>query len=207
MTRAAFIEWAVAMDTLKGFEQSGDHYVVAEVPEGVLVAVIDGVGHGSEACVVAETAIDVLKTSPQSDLRQLVMKCHDALRITRGVVMSLAWFYAFKPRMCWLGVGNVEGVLLRSVQMPSREPKFIRRHLMTWSGLVGARLPALQAVETDVLPGDMLVFATDGIDSEFSHALETVGEPQAIVDRILAKHGRRDDDALVLAARYLERPT
>jgi hypothetical protein len=52
-------------------------------------------------------------------------------------------------------------------------------------------------------PGDTLVMATDGVRSGFAADLPLHGSPQALADEILARDGKRTDDALVLVARYL----
>ena len=54
-----------------------------------------------------------------------------------------------------------------------------------------------------VAPGDILIFATDGIRSDFSEGLTGSEVPQRTADRILAQYGKHTDDALVLVARYV----
>jgi hypothetical protein len=55
----------------------------------------------------------------------------------------------------------------------------------------------------DLLAGDVMVLATDGIDSGFAQAIAAGGTAQEIADRILAEHGKEGDDALVVVVRYL----
>ena len=58
---------------------------------------------------------------------------------------------------------------------------------------------------TDLEDGDVMVLATDGIDSGFARAIGEGGSAQEIADRILAAHGKPSDDALVVVVRYLPR--
>jgi len=51
--------------------------------------------------------------------------------------------------------------------------------------------------------GDTLIFATDGVRSDFLDAPLRQLEPQALADHILAHWGTQTDDALVLVVRYL----
>jgi hypothetical protein len=51
--------------------------------------------------------------------------------------------------------------------------------------------------------GDTIVFATDGLSRDFADGLDLAGPAQRVADRLLAEHGRADDDALVLVARML----
>jgi len=121
------------------------------------------------------------------------------LRSTRGVVISLAAFNAVDETMTWVGVGNVEGVLLRAD--PTVDPG--NESLLLRSGVVGSRLPLLHASIVPVMRGDTLIFATDGIRSEFAQRLALGDGPQQLADRILAQYAKGTDDALVLVARYV----
>jgi hypothetical protein len=53
------------------------------------------------------------------------------------------------------------------------------------------------------MPGDVLVLATDGVETIFGDSLDISGSTQAITKRILDAYGRPSDDALVVAVRYL----
>jgi negative regulator of sigma-B (phosphoserine phosphatase) len=52
-----------------------------------------------------------------------------------------------------------------------------------------------------VTPGDVLVLATDGIDSKFIDAIRYDEAPQTQAERLLAAYRSPTDDALVLVAR------
>jgi negative regulator of sigma-B (phosphoserine phosphatase) len=197
------IEWGVATLTFPGQTDSGDRYVVKRVPGGVLVAAVDGLGHGADAAVAADTAVTVLETSSDDSLLALLGQCHDKLRATRGVVLSLASFSGRDNTLVWLGVGNVEGRLRRA------DPRGGLRDesLLLRGGVVGGQLSkpcaSMQPAVVPVTPGDMLVLATDGVRSEFAAALRPDEPPQRMADRILSQFRRATDDALVLVARYL----
>lgn len=192
------VEWGVAAHTMTGCAESGDRYLVESFPGGVLVAVIDGLGHGGGAASVAKTAVAALEGHGPESVERLFHRCHKKLSGTRGVVMSLASFRAQGGTMTWLGVGNVSGFLLRAQAKAGRP----REVLLPRGGVVGYRLPKLYPVTVSVASGDTLLFATDGIRSSFSDGLTANGSPQQIADRILASHTRGTDDALVLVARY-----
>jgi PAS domain S-box-containing protein len=192
------IEWGVASLTLAGEGESGDKHAVKVFPHGALLAAADGLGHGEEAAVAANMAVEVLQTSDNESIISLLKRCHERLRSTRGVVISLASFNAVDETMTWIGVGNVEGVLLRAD--PSVDPG--SESLALRNGVVGSRLPLLHAAIIPVMRGDTLIFATDGIRSGFTQGLDMSDRPQQIADRILAQYAKRTDDALVLVARY-----
>jgi serine phosphatase RsbU (regulator of sigma subunit) len=178
---------------------SGDALVVAAFPGGALVAVLDGLGHGLEAALASREAARVLEEHPGDPVTVLLERCHEALRRTRGAVMTLASFDARASAMTWTGVGNVDAVLLRADRGAERP----REALTTRGGVLGYQLPPLRAWSLPVSPGDTLVLATDGIRTGFVAGLEPQGSPLEVARSILARYARGTDDALVAVARYL----
>ena len=202
VTADRVIEWGVATLTRAGQAVCGDRYVVKAFPDGVLVAAIDGIGHGHEAADAANIAVTILEAYSDESVLSLLKRCHEDLKTTRGVVLSVASFSAAESTMTWLGVGNVEGRLLRadSLAQPRHESLVLR------GGVVGGQLPTLYASMLRVAPGDTLGFATDGIRSDFPERLTVSESPQRAADRILAGYSKQTDDALVLIARFVRQP-
>jgi serine phosphatase RsbU (regulator of sigma subunit) len=203
-------EWGVAAHAFFGQTESGDQYVVEPVSNGLLVAVVDGLGHGPKAAKVAKKTVDILQThiAPFTNgvasvartvsVATLLKHCHEGLRGTRGVVMSLAYIDVRHNTMTWLGIGNVNALLLtpKGGKNPAREWLLVR------GGVVGYHIPTLRPDTLPISPGDVLVFATDGLRSNFTEALFLDGSPQEIADHVMARHRRGSDDALVLVVRY-----
>ena len=199
MVRAPWIEWAVASMTLAGERASGDRYVVQPFSSGVVVAVIDGLGHGPEAAEAAGLAVSTVEHHAAEPVVSLLTRCHCALRGTRGAVISLASYSARDHRMTWIGVGNVEGVLRRATGSSDEQ----ERSLLLRGGVIGARLPSLRTDVVSVRRGDLLILASDGIRSDFADCIVATDSTQQIADRILAAHAKATDDALVLVSRYV----
>jgi phosphoserine phosphatase RsbX len=191
----AWIDWAVAARPLAGQPASGDLHFVKAVDHGVLVAVIDGIGHGEEATAAARAAAGILEEYSHEPVASLIRRCHEALTSTRGVVMTAAFLLALENTMTWLGVGNVEGRLFR---MGTGSESILLR-----GGLLGLQLPALSPAVLPIAAGDVLVLATDGIHSQFDDCVNLKEAPDRIADRILNQGFKGNDDALVLVARYL----
>jgi hypothetical protein len=192
------IEWGWAGRAFGAGDESGDVHVVMLLPNGALLAVIDGLGHGTEARAAACEAAAVLTKDPARPPLELIQRCHEALRRTRGAVMSVVRIHAADSALEWCGVGNVEAILLRADRAQRGTESVVAR-----GGVVGYRLPALKAARVGLCPRDVLFMATDGIDSEFSADLSLDESPQWLADQILAHHAKVSDDALVLVARYL----
>jgi len=192
------VEVGTAAAALVGQHVSGDQSLVQAHPGGVLVAAVDGLGHGGEAEHAAKRAVSVLEEDAGASLPTLFERCHARLARTRGVVMSLASFDAAE-RLTWLGVGNVEGTLLRA-DAGSRAPT---ESIMLLGGVVGFQLPRLRPSTTQLSAGDTLILTTDGIESGFRHGLRAGRPAQELADTILDEHRKHNDDALVLVARYV----
>jgi negative regulator of sigma-B (phosphoserine phosphatase) len=191
------LEYGLAKHAHGGQSESGDLHMVCCNQNGVLIAVIDGIGHGEEAAEVAKIAAALLRSSVDEPVISLVELCHEQLKTTRGVVMSLAFVSPEQKMMTWIGVGNVQGVLVRADTKRGNP----QESLLLRGGVVGSKLPFLQASVLPVSQGDTLVFATDGIQSDFSAGLSAKENPQRAADRILTKFRSNNDDALVLVAR------
>jgi hypothetical protein len=197
----SLIEWSVAEEVLPGQKQSGDRYVVKNLPGGALLAVVDGIGHGEDAAHSAELAVNALDGSEVLSPISLLRRCQQCLQGTRGAVLSMAWFSSADDTMTWLGVGNVAGILLRrEVYGVARQESLLLR-----AGTVGVQLPYVSASVLPVSYGDTLIFATDGIRNGFADTLNMNGSTQEIARHIIENHWRKIDDGLVLVARYVHK--
>jgi negative regulator of sigma-B (phosphoserine phosphatase) len=193
------VDWAVSARALAGENVSGDLDVVLDRESGVLVVAMDGAGHGAEAAAAVNAAAEVLANIRDNAVTDIIVKCHEAMRRTRGAAISLAAFDTAASTMTWIGVGNVEGVLFRAAGPGGRQ----RESLLLRGGVVGFRLPPLRAARIPIAAGDTLVFATDGVSGRFSHTPPPNWPVGDIAADILGRHGKETDDALVVVARYM----
>jgi phosphoserine phosphatase RsbX len=197
------VDCGVAKFVLPEEGECGDRHLISSHQNGVLIAAIDGLGHGREAANAAKTAISVLKERASDPITSLVERCHQRLRKMRGVVLSLASIHVSDGAMTWLGVGNVQGMLMRanSAWANLKEPLLLR------AGVVGCQLPPLQPTVLPIARGDTVYFATDGVHRAFCETLTGLENPQKAADRILRQFRSGKDDALVLVTRLvLTRP-
>lgn len=190
------IECGVAGRPLEGFERSGDLHVVAELDDGMLVAVIDGLGHGGAAADAAAVGGEIIARYASEPLARLLPRCHEAMRHTRGAVMGLARFHD-AGSMTWLAVGDAEGLLVPDGADQSRI-----RSMPQHRGIVGSNLPVLHPVSFDLGPGDLVVMASDGVRADGLRRTLGRATPQWLANDILARSARPNDDALVVVVRY-----
>lgn len=192
------LEWGIASRAMEGQAESGDGHFVEVSASSALVAVVDGLGHGIEAASASRLALSIVAKGVGKSVVSIVQACHEALKGSRGVVMSLASFNSLDNTMTWIGVGNIEGRLLHSDSEggPSHDSMVQR------AGVLGHQLPGLRATVIPVSPGDTLLFFTDGVESGFTVVLPWNGTPARLAEHIMNQHKRRNDDALVLVACY-----
>jgi phosphoserine phosphatase RsbX len=198
---AGVIDWGVAARALPGQLESGDLHVVEPVPGGALVAVIDALGHGPEAAEAARVARATLLANPAEPVTVLVERCHAQLRSTRGAVMSVASIDADRGTLTWLGIGNVDGYVIRAAPIAERQ----REALVHRGGVVGFSLPRTRPTTIALAHDDLLLLATDGISHGFIDGNHR-GDVQTIADGILVRFAKVSDDALILVARYVGTP-
>jgi hypothetical protein len=188
----------VAVASAAGEQICGDAWVGAAGRDGVLIAAIDGLGHGAAASTASQRAADVLRAHVDDPLPRLVSACHAALADTRGAALTVARIDVRAHTLTWLGIGNVAGVLVPAAAGTPAPAALLL------SGVVGDQLPQLVPVTLPLVPGDTILLATDGVEGTVADELRRVrGSLGPLADGLLRRH-RRDlrDDALVLLARF-----
>jgi negative regulator of sigma-B (phosphoserine phosphatase) len=195
----AALEVGCAGEAIAGERRSGDKALFAPYEGGALVGAIDGLGHGDAAADAADEAARVLRAFAGWEPQALLQRCHQELRGTRGVVLTLAWMDLVAGRMEWAGIGNVEARLVRAAEGRGA------RHAgpVVLGGVVGFQIPrALRTSTVELAPGDAVAFATDGVTADFSAVLDPALAPQAQAERVLREHRKGTDDALAVVVRW-----
>jgi len=196
--RAGALAWAVAGRPLPGQVESGDAALVLDRGGDVLVAVVDGLGHGPEAAAAARAACAALSAT-KGDLEALFQACHASQRKERGVAMSAA---LVEPdgNLSWAGVGNVEGLVVRaSLGLPQDSG---HERLLMRGGVVGGAMPPIRPGGLALRRGDTLVLATDGVGDDAARSCDA-RPPDLLAPHLLDRHAKETDDALVLVARWM----
>lgn len=193
----ALLDWSVAGEAFQPGQESGDRHLVTSFPGGALVALVDGLGHGPQAAIAAQAAVEILAAHAAEPVERLVELCHAGLKQTRGAAMTLASLDERTSTLTWLGVGNVEGLL------------FLRegcQAVMLAAGVVGYQLPPLRPKTIALVGDELLVLATDGVDSPFREQVVPAWSPQTLAHKLHGAFRKGTDDSLVVVARYLGGP-
>jgi negative regulator of sigma-B (phosphoserine phosphatase) len=194
-----FVSWAVASRPTPGEDSSGDLSVVEPLPSGVLIGVIDGLGHGIEAAKAAAQASATVRQCAGEPIESVLQRCHEALKGTRGAVITLFEMNKERESLTWTGVGNIEGRIWPAVPGAT----LIRQSPPLRGGVVGHAMPKLSSTVLPLSRGDLVILSTDGISNDFYEEFRLEGTVQQIADDILEEYWTAKDDALVLVARYL----
>lgn len=194
------IDWAAEVVCLEGESVCGDCYNIVETADGVLVTVIDGIGHGEEASEASHAAADLIAEDPNQSLSALIMRCHQGLKSSRGAVISMAHLDRHRT-MTWAGIGDVEGRLFRKSEayMGNFESLFLA------SGIVGGNQTLTSSIfmkSLTITRGDVLVLATDGIRPDLGDSIDVDQDPKQIARNIVEGHRKGSDDALVFVGKY-----
>ena len=178
---------AVALRHADGEAVSGDGYLVVDSRAGLLIAVIDGLGHGEGASLAADTVRTYLAGHAADPLADLLAGAHEAARPSRGAVAGLMRLSGGVASCA--GVGNV-----RTVDLTSGV------EILSPAGCLGVQWPGVREERLPVGAGSRLLLATDGVPPD--EAPRRAGGPLVdLVEGLVARANGRDD-ALALAIEY-----
>ena len=184
---------AVAARPYPGEAVSGDAWQVDWHGSVCRIALVDGLGHGSQAAAAASAALTALTAEPALNPVDAVHCCHDALANTRGAALLVASIDVSRSQLIVAGAGNVEARICQNGET---------KHLMTDRGIVGSVLPRVHPVEVALAPEWLLLIYTDGIKRRFDaqSLLDPAPSGDGLAQAVLAGWARATDDATVLVA-------
>ena len=171
---------------------SGDSALVTSAHGGVLVAVIDALGHGAEAhrlsASLSKTLSGWLTGEPSPSPEMALGVLHDCARGTRGAVASVAWLDMGTLEGSVAGIGNVRcrlfGTVTRSVEFGD--------------GVLGHRMRSPRSVSLALRPADVVLLFSDGVTGRFragDYPSLPLDPAPAIAFNIVQRFSRGTDDA------------
>jgi serine phosphatase RsbU (regulator of sigma subunit) len=171
----------------------GDDYCVVEGDGFLLVAAVDGLGHGPEAQQAAARAVKTVREHSTLTPKVLLERVHGSLRGTRGVVIGLARIDLAAHTLVYAGLGNIEARIV--------SPNKTYRPICV-NGIAGHQARYFREESFPFGVGDLLIMHSDGISDRFEiTALARQRDPQMLANQIAHSHGKDHDDQLLLIAR------
>jgi len=180
---------------LPGFVECGDTFVIELLPGepagALLVALVDGLGHGSEAAIAAQAAARTILGHRELPPDQILRHCDHQLRPTRGAAMAVLRLEA-DGRGEFCGIGNVE------VQSLAGRPA----GLFCLPGIVGHSVRTLRTMPFTMQSGDIYCLHTDGVSGRGNLRAFLPGAPRTVARSIVDACGRAHDDATAVVLGY-----
>lgn len=191
------IRYHVLSESFPGEIECGDQYLVKELHDSVLIAVADGLGHGSEAAFAAKKAMQIIEAHPENSLEQLVIACNEALENTRGITLTIARIS--NNTLSYLAIGNVTGVCWHWQMAKTK-----KQSLLLEGGVVGYKMPNLNLKKFPIQSGDIFILATDGLKETFEiESPNFMKSPKSIASYLFKEYRNPKDDGLILVAQIM----
>jgi anti-sigma regulatory factor (Ser/Thr protein kinase) len=178
-----------------GNKVNGDAYYIKEGNNKVIIALIDGLGHGIGAHEAANTAKKLIEENNYKNLQELLLSIDKGMKGSRGAVIGMCIINKDTQSFQYGSIGNVE---LRYI-INNKTQKFIASN-----GTLGISLNnRFKIQESSYEKGGILVMNTDGISNKWEYndyKAIPLSNPGFLSNMIFRHFARNNDDATVLVA-------
>ena len=179
-----------------GENVSGDCAVISEVDGGLLVSIIDVLGHGWEAYKLARTIEQDLSTVVSQKPLDVMTRLNERLQGSIGAAAGIGFVDLNKKQINYIGVGNTVIRKFGSEQL----------RLISRDGVLGriTQYPMLGTMK--IKPGEIVLLYTDGVRDHFvlaEYPQLLSDTPRTITRSVIEKFGKAHDDATCIALKFL----
>jgi|GEM_PF-780672 len=213
---APSIDHAWYQRAFPGESLCGDKAAAFPAVDGYWLVLADGIGHGPRAHNAAARAVAIVErvasagarlvdappgttlTTSRVSLPALFVAIHQSLQETVGAALGIAHIACDTGIVHFAGVGNT---LLRRIG--SADTRMVSRDGIV--GQPGQRAVVPRPVEMALVPGDLLLFTSDGVEDHFgpTEYPGILSQNAAQVSRtVVERFSKPHDDATCLALRY-----
>jgi serine phosphatase RsbU (regulator of sigma subunit) len=178
-----------------GERLSGDAVVIRPLEGGLLVAIVDVLGHGTEAHELTHVIDAYLTRYGSFDVTNLMARLHQHLKGTRGAAVGLCAIDPIKGCVDYVSIGNT--ALRRFGEVETR--------LISQDGVLGQNIRTPRTQSLELTPGDLIVLYTDGVSDRFTtddYPGIRLHAPKEVASNIVQRFGKDHDDAACIAVRY-----
>ncbi len=200
------IEYGVFSIPKPGEQVNGDTYIIREFNgDSVLLAVIDGEGHGEKAHKAMILAKDIIEEHYKLPLDELMRKCHQVLIQDKGRGAAVGFCRLFPHKLEYLGIGNTGIMIITDDDEGGLRP-FSHPGQLGWKfesmKEMSTFIPTLKVQKIACSRKVTIILWSDGIQQRFRKEDLPLGEEaQKIASAIADKFTRGTDDATVLVAK------
>jgi hypothetical protein len=196
MAVTAQLDVAAFVRPMPGELVAGDATVVRELDDGLLISIVDVLGHGAEAHEFAVQIEAFFAATTVSDPAMLADALHARFRGARGAAVGICHL-RHDGVLSYVGHGNTSARRLwrQPVRMVSRD------------GTIGAQIRSSAAQTVKLEAGDVMVLHTDGVKDRFELAdyRHLISDPaRSIARNVVHMFGKDHDDAACIAIKRVD---
>jgi anti-sigma regulatory factor (Ser/Thr protein kinase) len=192
------IEVGVVSEPIAGESECGDGWGIRRRHDGLILMVVDGLGHGVLAAEAAREAEEVLKKTKEDSVTAILQTVHGALKKTRGAAAAVVKIEPQQGIVRFAGIGNVSG----SIVAPGSS-----RGLASHNGTLGQSIQRVQEFTYPWTANSVLVMHSDGLASrwDLDRYPGIWGKHPCVAAAILHRDfSRNRDDVTVLVAKAVQ---
>jgi serine phosphatase RsbU (regulator of sigma subunit) len=165
------------------------------VIDGELTTVLlaDGLGHGEDAALAANSAVRDLQAG--MDPARMLERLHGTLKPTRGAAAAVARFNRRTGALAFAGIGNIAASIVDGAD---------QRSLVSMPGILGHGQQKFRIFDYELPPGGLLVMHSDGCRTGWELARYPGAQrrdPLVIAALLVRDFERGRDDVSVVVAR------
>lgn len=180
----------------QGELECGDAWRVRDFGQRQLICIVDGLGHGPQAAVASARAISVFEAARADDTpAAIIMRAHEALKDTRGVVMAILALDREAGTADYCGIDNIATAIHLGNDT---------RHLLSIEGSVGYRVRPTRPQQVGWEPTAVAILHTDGLSGRWGPARYPgllARHPSLIASVLFRDLASDTDDAIIVVAR------
>jgi anti-sigma regulatory factor (Ser/Thr protein kinase) len=189
------LEVGVVSEPMAGEDVSGDGWGMRTSVDGILLMVVDGLGHGLLASEAAREAERVLFETQNTSPKDIIQNTHAALKKTRGAAEGIARIDIEKGLLSYVGVGNISATIVAPAAS---------RSIASHNGILGQNAERVQEFTFPWNADNILVMHSDGLVSrwDLQRYAGIWNKPSSVIAAVLHRDfSRGRDDVTVLVAK------
>ncbi|KAA2241341.1 SpoIIE family protein phosphatase [Chitinophaga agrisoli] len=177
-----------------GETDCGDGFYAKVSKDHIKLFLGDGLGHGKDAQVAVQAAIEAFRSCPENSPRETLRFMHAAVKKTRGLVGTVVIFDLQERKWSICGVGNIFSRL---------QGASVSKNYVAHNGIIGLNIPnTMRDEEVAYERGQTVIMCSDGIKTRWD-LLRYPGIFRcdlAFVGAALFKDFARNTDDMAIAA-------
>jgi anti-sigma regulatory factor (Ser/Thr protein kinase) len=170
----------------------GDGWVYKLSENNLKVLMVDGLGHGAEAYLAAQQAIEFFNQSDEDSPALMLKEIHKNIRQTRGAVGAMINIDLKQSKLQFCGIGNISGRLVNFVNS---------RVFMSYNGIMGHNIPNRVFDRELEISNGLIILCSDGIKERWDlkmHPLLSKYDISITAAVIYKENNRKTDDVSAL---------